>query len=195
MLNRLKVPPAVNQFKTTLGASDAKSLFSLLEKYRPETVAQKNKRLLEVAKKPAEEQKPEKVEKAKRFLHHGLNNVTTLIEKKKAKLVIIAHDVDPLELVLWLPTLCRKKDVPYVIVKGKSRLGRAVHRKTTSVLALTDVESKDSASLATFVQKAKDTFNSRYPTAMKTYGGQVMGVKHRTAKVQAEKRERAATKA
>eukprot|EP01126_Amoeba_proteus_P057614 TRINITY_DN7342_c0_g1_i12.p2 TRINITY_DN7342_c0_g1~~TRINITY_DN7342_c0_g1_i12.p2 ORF type:complete len:114 (-),score=14.34 TRINITY_DN7342_c0_g1_i12:118-459(-) len=105
-----------------------------------------------------------------------------------AKLVIIAHDVDPLELVLWLPTLCRKKDVPYLIIKGKSRLGRVVHRKTATVLALTSVSVKDQAALATFVTKARDNFNSRYPTAMKTSGGQVMGIKHRTAKAIAEKR-------
>lgn len=37
--------------------------------------------------------------------------------------MVIAHDVDPIELVVWLPALCRKMEVPYCIVKGKSRLG------------------------------------------------------------------------
>ena len=39
------------------------------------------------------------------------------MESGKAQLVIIAHDVDPLELVVWLPALCRKMGVPYAIVK------------------------------------------------------------------------------
>lgn len=30
---------------------------------------------------------------------------------------MIAHDVDPIELVVWLPALCRKMNVPYCIVK------------------------------------------------------------------------------
>jgi len=30
----------------------------------------------------------------------GLNHVTTLIEEKKAQLVIIAHDVDPIEVCI-----------------------------------------------------------------------------------------------
>lgn len=47
----------------------------------------------------------------------GLNHVTDLIEASKAQLVIIAHDVDPIELVLWLPALCKKMNVPYFIVK------------------------------------------------------------------------------
>ena len=40
------------------------------------------------------------------IVKYGLNHVTTLIENKKAKLVIIAHDVDPIELVVFLPALC-----------------------------------------------------------------------------------------
>lgn len=45
------------------------------------------------------------------------------ILQNKAQLVVIAHDVDPIELVVWLPALCRKMEIPYAIVKGKARLG------------------------------------------------------------------------
>lgn len=55
----------------------------------------------------------------------GLKHVTTLIEEQKASLVVIAHDVSPIELVVWLPALCRKMGVPYCILKGKVRLGCA----------------------------------------------------------------------
>lgn len=57
------------------------------------------------------------------MLKFGINHVTSLIEEKKAKLVLIAHDVNPVELIVWLPALCRKMNVPYCIVKGKARLG------------------------------------------------------------------------
>lgn len=46
-------------------------------------------------------QKPET--KKINVLKFGLNHVTTLVETKKAKLVLIAYDVDPIELVVWLP--------------------------------------------------------------------------------------------
>lgn len=46
--------------------------------------------------------------------------------QNKAQLVVIAHDVDPIELVVWLPALCRKMEIPYCIVKGKARLGAVV---------------------------------------------------------------------
>merc|ERR1712224_841793 len=73
------------------------------------------------------------------YLRYGLNNVTSLVEKGTAKLVLIAHDVDPIELVLWLPQLCRKKKVPYMIVKGKAKLGQLCHKKTATCVALCDV--------------------------------------------------------
>jgi ribosomal protein L7Ae-like RNA K-turn-binding protein len=42
---------------------------------------------------------------------------------------LIPNDVDPIELVVFLPALCRKMGVPYAIVKGKARLGTVVHQK------------------------------------------------------------------
>ena len=52
---------------------------------------------------------------------------------------MIANDVDPIEMVMFLPALCRKMGVPYCIVKNKSRLGRVCRRKTTTCLAITQV--------------------------------------------------------
>ena len=65
----------------------------------------------------------------------GLNHITTLIEEGKAQLVVIAHDVDPIELVVWLPALCKKMGVPYVIVKVNfplSLLYQAPHPQLSS---------------------------------------------------------------
>ena len=62
---------------------------------------------------PGEKKKPVVVK-------YGLNHITGLVESKKASLVVIAHDVDPIEMVVWLPALCKRMDVPYVIVKVKS---------------------------------------------------------------------------
>lgn len=77
----------------------------------------------------------------------GLNHITTLVEQKKAQLVVIAADVDPIELVLWLPHLCKKQQVPYCIVGSKALLGQFVGQKTATCVALTDVRSEDKGAL------------------------------------------------
>ena len=125
---RLKVPPAIAQFSHTLDKNTATQLFKLLDKYRPETKQEKKARLDATAKETAEG-KTQKDTKKPIFAKYGLNHCVALIEAKKASLVVIAHDVDPIELVVFLPALCRKMGVPYVIVKGKARLGTVVHKK------------------------------------------------------------------
>jgi len=72
-----------------------------------------------------------------------LNHITTLVEEGKAKLVVMAHDVDPPEIMIFLPALCRKKEIPFCFVKGKARLGRLCNLKTATCVALTDVAKED----------------------------------------------------
>jgi len=202
LLKRLKVPGTINQFTKAIDRNTAVQLFQFLDKYRPETRQTKASRLLAAAKvdvkatKGVKEAKPKaEVAVKSKVVKYGLNNVTSLVESKRAQLVIIAHDVDPLELVLWLPTLCRKKDVPYLIVKGKSRLGKVVHKKNAAVLAVTAVNEGDKKTLEHLVQKARENFLSRYSEHVRQTGGQVMGSKHLQAKAkEAKKAKRAATK-
>ena len=85
----------------------------------------------------------------------GINHVTQLVESGKAQCVVIAHDVDPIELVVWLPALCKKMGVPYCIVKGKARLGTVVHKKTATALVLTGVKNEDQREFAKLVESFK----------------------------------------
>ena len=75
----------------------ATQLFKLLDKYRPETKQDKKERLRERAEARAAG-KDDKPTKRGPVVRHGVNTVTTLVEKKKAKLVVIANDVDPIEV-------------------------------------------------------------------------------------------------
>ena len=75
----------------------ATQLFKLMHKYRPETKAEKKARLTAKAEKKAEG-KDEPAGKKPVIIKYGLNHVTSLVENKKAQLVVIAHDVDPIEV-------------------------------------------------------------------------------------------------
>ena len=190
LYQRLKVPPSINQFTNTLDKNLSLNLFKLLHKYRPEDATAKKERL---AADASAKDAGDDAEKSKKplYVKYGINHITKLCEDKKAQLVCIAHDVDPVEvqplpafsdcltapcwggpvvggcpaclrafpwctnlshaisdaprhsrcsqLVLWLPAVCRKMDIPYCIVKSKSRLGALVHKKTATAVALTSV--------------------------------------------------------
>lgn len=55
----------------------------------------------------------------------GVNETTKAVERGQAKLVVIAEDVDPPEIVMHLPLLCDEKKIPFVYVPSKKRLGEA----------------------------------------------------------------------
>jgi len=175
MLMRLKVPPAINQFNSAIDKNQAAQLLRLLKKYMPETKEAKKQRLMEMAQQKKDGQEVAKTKKPQ-VIKYGLNHVTTLVENKVAKLVVIAHDVDPIELVCWLPQLCRKKEVPYCIIKGKSRLGQLVHKKTASCVALTTVRAEDKGDLDTLAKNFSAQFNDN-TEPRRRWGGGVMGIK------------------
>lgn len=178
---RLKVPPAINQFTKTLERNQAEALFRLLMKYRPEDRAAKKARLLEEAKareagKTVDKKKPDLVK-------YGINHICELVETGKAQMVAVAHDVDPIELVLWLPALCKKMGVPYCIVKSKARLGTVVHKKKATALAITSIRNEDQRDFAKLV----DTCKSMYLEGARVHwGGGVMGPK---SQAKAKKKE------
>merc|ERR1712087_13460 len=171
LMQRLKVPPTIAQFSHTVDKNQTSKLLKLLGKYSPETKSDKKERLKKEAEGGAgKTAKPH-------HLKFGLNHVTTLIEENKAKLVVIAHDVDPIEVVVHLPALCRKKGVPFCFIRGKANLGKLVHMKTATAVALTDVRREDFVDL----EQLGNTFKAQYndnAKLTKQWGGGIMGIKN-----------------
>jgi len=176
---RLKIPPSINQFSRTLDKTTATQLFKLFAKYKPEDKAAKKQRLLAAAKaKTTTEGSAESSEPKKPIcVHYGINHITRLIEQKKPKLVVIANDVDPIEIVVWLPALCRKMGVPYCIVKNKAHLGKLVNKKTATAVALVNVRTEDKNDLQTISTSIKENYNDRFDEFRKSWGGGRLGAK------------------
>ena len=59
-------------------------------------------------------------------IRKGTNETTKAIERATAKLVVIAEDVDPPEVVAHLPLLCEERKISYIFVPSKEKLGNAV---------------------------------------------------------------------
>lgn len=150
----------------------AAKLLKLLAKYSPETKTEKKQRLLKAAEAKGATKTAKPI-----HLKFGLNHVTTLVEEGKAKLVVIAHDVDPIELVVHLPALCRKKGVPFAFIRGKANLGKLVHQKTATCVALTAVNTEDFADLENLGKTFKAQFNEN-ADLRKSWGGNIMGIKN-----------------
>ena len=75
----------------------------------------------------------------------GTNETTKAIERGRAKLVVIAKDVEPKEIVMHLPVLCEEKKCEYVYIPSKEELGRAtgINVGTASACIIESGEAKD----------------------------------------------------
>ena len=65
----------------------------------------------------------------------GTNEVTKAIERGVSKLVIIAEDVEPAEVVAHLPILCEEHGIPYGFVPSRQELGKSLGIDVTSAAA------------------------------------------------------------
>ena len=69
----------------------------------------------------------------------GTNEVTKSSERSEAKLVIMAEDVDPVEILIHVPMLCEEKRIPYLYVPKKQRLGQSAGlSKSAASVAVVD---------------------------------------------------------
>lgn len=82
----------------------------------------------------------------------GTNETTKAIERAQAKLVVIAEDVDPPEVVAHLPLICDERKIPYVFVPNKQKIGSAVGIDVPAAAACI-VELGDAAPLVKEISK------------------------------------------
>ncbi len=75
----------------------------------------------------------------------GINEATKSIERGIAKLVVVAEDVEPPEITMYLPGLCDDKKAPYIFVPSKKDLGNAagIERPTAAIAIVVDGKAKE----------------------------------------------------
>jgi large subunit ribosomal protein L7Ae len=78
-------------------------------------------------------------------LGKGANEATKYVERGQAKLVIMAEDVTPEEILAHMPLLCEEKNIPYTYVPSKEELGNAAGLgvPTSAIAIVTPGKEKD----------------------------------------------------
>ena len=88
-------------------------------------------------------------------VRRGTNEVTKLVERGEAQLVILAEDVQPPEILAHMPLLCEERGVMYAYVPSKAELGNAVGlEKPTASVAILDA-GKAKPALESFAEQVK----------------------------------------
>ena len=84
------------------------------------------------------------IAKATGKVKKGSNEATKALERKTAKLVAIASNVSPPEIVMHLPVLAKEKGIPCVQVGSKEELGASagLGLSTTAVAVVSEGEAK-----------------------------------------------------
>jgi len=65
----------------------------------------------------------------------GTNEATKAIERGISKLIVIAEDVEPPEVVAHLPIICDEQGAAYAFVPSKQELGKSLGIDVTSAAA------------------------------------------------------------
>ena len=83
----------------------------------------------------------------------GANETTKQVERGQAKLVVMAEDVTPEEILAHMPILCEEKNIPYAYVPSKDELGKSAGLKvSTASVAILNL-GKDKAGIESLVKK------------------------------------------
>jgi large subunit ribosomal protein L7Ae len=88
-------------------------------------------------------------------IRKGTNETTKTIERGKAKLVLIAEDVSPPEVVAHLPLLCDERKAAYVYVPEKKLIGEALGLTVGSAAAAIEETGDSEKLVAEIVEKLK----------------------------------------
>ncbi|MHA2087003.1 MAG: ribosomal L7Ae/L30e/S12e/Gadd45 family protein [Promethearchaeota archaeon] len=90
-------------------------------------------------------------------MRKGMNEVTKSIERAQAKIVIMAEDVSPPEILFHIPLLCEEKGVPYSYLTTKKELGNTARiNVSASAIAIENVGTGNDGILNDVIKKMEE---------------------------------------
>ena len=95
----------------------------------------------------------QQVRSARGKIRKGTNEVTKSVERGNSKLVYIAEDVDPPEIVAHIPYLCKEKNIQYVYIPRKEQMTDAMDLDINSASVSIDNPLDAEADLEKLLEK------------------------------------------
>ncbi|MFX0039853.1 MAG: ribosomal L7Ae/L30e/S12e/Gadd45 family protein [Promethearchaeota archaeon] len=90
-------------------------------------------------------------------IRKGMNEVTKSIERVQAKLIVMAEDVSPPEILFHIPLLCEEKGIPYGYLSTKKELGNTVRiNVSSSAIAIENAGTGNDGVLNDVVKKLEE---------------------------------------
>ncbi|MEM4267101.1 MAG: 50S ribosomal protein L7Ae [Candidatus Nanoarchaeia archaeon] len=89
-------------------------------------------------------------------LKKGINEVTKAVERGTAKLVLVAKDVNPPEIVMHLGPLCKEKGIKLISIPKREELGTAAGLPVPTVAVAIIEEGEGKKLLKEIMEKVKD---------------------------------------
>jgi len=83
----------------------------------------------------------------------GANEVTKQVERGQAKLVVMAEDISPEEILAHMPVLCEEKNIPYTYVPSKDELGSAAGLSVSTAAVAILNPGKEKTGIESMVKK------------------------------------------
>ncbi len=100
----------------------------------------------------------------------GINEVTKMVERNTAKLVVIAKDITPVEIVMHLPVICKEKGIPFSYVSTKEELGKVsgINAKASAIAIVDEgVIKKEFSALISKIEEISGVAPMAKPSAEK----------------------------
>ena len=90
-------------------------------------------------------------------IRKGMNEVTKSIERVQAKIVVMAEDVSPPEILFHIPLLCEEKGIPYGFLSTKKELGNVARiNVSSSAIAIENVGTGNESVLNDVVKNLEE---------------------------------------
>lgn len=79
------------------------------------------------------------------------------------RLVVIAADISPIDVLSHLPILCEEKNVPYIYVKSRAEVGEACKTKRPTSCVLIQQPGKDAAKVKKSFDRCCELVKAKNP--------------------------------